>query len=60
MTVAPWRILTRPVSIPNPIAAIAITAIDVAAVPSSTSCSQDIAATSTLDPAGESASEIGA
>ena len=55
-TVTPCRILILPVSIPNPIAATAMTATDVATVPRRTSCTQDMAVTSTLVPAGESLS----
>src|SRR6478735_7939576 len=52
ITVAPKRQFIRPVSMPKPIAATAMTATAVATVPSSVPCIQASAATIGPDPAG--------
>src|SRR5690606_32996172 len=52
MTVAPKRQFMRPVSMPKPTAATAMTATAVATLPSSVPCSQPSAATIGPEPAG--------
>ena len=55
ITVAPTRQFIRPVSMPNPTAATAITATAVATLPSSVPCSHASAATIGPEPCGSAA-----